>query len=84
VNCLHRPEVLNLEFKERITQTEDQIRAEIHDVITGAKVNVTAHFGLLLFDDIMVKIETVDLATAKITASFVSKIDKEEDLGTTL
>ena len=76
--------VIGLEFKARITQTEDQIRAEIHDVITGAKVNVTAHFGLLLFDDIMVKIETVDLATAKITASFVSKIDKKEDLGTTL
>lgn len=70
-------------FKARVMQTEDQIRAEIHDVITGAKVNVTAHFGLLLFDDIMVKIETSDLATAKITASFVSKIEKEEnDQGT--
>jgi hypothetical protein len=32
----------------------------------------------------MVKIETVDLATAKITGSFVKKIDKEEDSGTTL
>jgi ribonuclease R len=71
--------VIGQEFKARIIQTEDQIRAEIHDTITGAKVNVTAHFGLLLFDDIMVKIETVDLATAKITGSFVKKIDKEEN-----
>ncbi len=71
--------VIGQTFKARVMQTEDQIRAEIHDVITGAKVNVTAHFGLLLFDDIMVKIETVDLATAKITASFVSKIEKEEN-----
>lgn len=71
--------VIGQTFKARVMQTEDQIRAEIHDVITGAKVNVTAHFGLVLFDDIMVKIETADLATAKITASFVSKIDKEEN-----
>ena len=71
--------VIGQTFKARVMQTEDQIRAEIHDVITGAKVNVTAHFGLLLFDDIMVKIETADLATAKITASFVSKIEKEEN-----
>lgn len=75
--------VIGQTFKARVMQTEDQIRAEIHDVITGAKVNVTAHFGLLLFDDIMVKIEGADLATAKITASFVSKIEKEEnDQGT--
>lgn len=71
--------VIGQTFKARVMQTEDQIRAEIHDVITGAKVNVTAHFGLVLFDDIMVKIETADLATAKITASFVSKIDQEEN-----
>ncbi|MFZ3053064.1 MAG: ribonuclease R family protein [Sulfuricurvum sp.] len=75
--------VIGQTFKARVMQTEDQIRAEIHDVITGAKVNVTAHFGLLLFDDIMVKIEGADLATAKITASFVRKIEKEEnDQGT--
>jgi hypothetical protein len=60
-------------------RTEEGVIAEIHDVITGAKVSVTEHFGLVLFDDIMVKIETADLATAKISASFVSKIDKEED-----
>jgi ribonuclease R len=71
--------VIGQTFKARVMQTEDQIRAEIHDVITGAKVNVTSHFGLMLFDDILVKIETADLATAKISASFVNKIDKEEN-----
>ncbi|MDD5212036.1 MAG: ribonuclease R [Sulfuricurvum sp.] len=69
--------VIGQEFTARVMQTEDNIRAEIHDVITGAKVNVTAHFGLMLFDDIVVKIESVDLATAKITASFVRKIENE-------
>lgn len=71
--------VIDAEFKARVIQTEDQIRAEIHDIITGAKVTVTSHFGLMLFDDIIVKIDTVDLATTKITASFVRKI--ENDLG---
>ncbi len=71
--------VIGQTFKARVMQTEDQIRAEIHDVITGAKVMVTSHFGLGLFDDIMVKIETADLATTKITASFVSKIEKVAD-----
>ncbi|HEX5710890.1 MAG TPA: ribonuclease R family protein [Sulfuricurvum sp.] len=71
--------VIGQTFKARVMQTEETIRAEIHDVITGAKVTVTSHFGLVLFDDIMVKIETADLATAKITASFVGKIDQEEN-----
>lgn len=76
--------VIGSEFKARVMQTEDQIRAEIHDVITGAKVNVTAHFGLMLFDDIIVKIENVDLATTKITASFIRKVELENELGTPL
>ncbi len=69
--------VIGQEFKARVMRAEDDIYAEIHDVITGAQVNVTAHFGLMLFDDIIVKIEKSDLATAKITASFVKKTDKD-------
>ena len=60
-------------------RAEDQIIAEIHDVVTGAKVNVTTQFGLMLFDDIIVKIETSNLATAKITGSFVSRVEQEVD-----
>ena len=59
-------------------RAEDQIVAEIHDVVTGAKVSVATEFGLMLFDDIVVKIETADLATAKITGSLVSRVEKEE------
>ncbi|MBN2870099.1 MAG: VacB/RNase II family 3'-5' exoribonuclease [Campylobacterales bacterium] len=70
--------VIGQEFKARVMRAEDDIYAEIHDVITGAQVNVTAHFGVMLFDDIIVKIEKADLATAKITASLVRKIDKDE------
>lgn len=71
--------VIGQEFNARIVQTEDAIRAEVHDVIIGAKVTLTDHFGLGLFEDIRLKIESVDLATAKITGSFVEKIDKEND-----
>ncbi|MDO9207096.1 MAG: ribonuclease R [Sulfuricurvum sp.] len=71
--------IIGQTFKARVMRTEEGIIAEIHDVITGAKVTVTEHFGLTLFDDILVKIESADLATAKIMGSFVSKIDKEED-----
>lgn len=70
--------VIGQTFKARVMRTEEGVIAEIHDVITGAKVSVTEHFGLVLFDDIMVKIESADLAMAKIVGSFVSKIEKEE------
>lgn len=71
--------VIGQEFKARIMRAEEPFIAEIHDTITGAKVQISSQFGLMLFDDIIVKIETANLATAKITASFVSRIDKEEN-----
>jgi ribonuclease R len=71
--------VIGQTFKARIMHAEDKIIAEIHDVITGAKVSVESPFGLILFDDVFVKIETADLATAKITATFVSRVEKETD-----
>jgi ribonuclease R len=66
-------------FNARVMRAEDQIIAEIHDVVTGAKVSVSTQFCLMLFDDIVVKIETSNLATAKIMGSFVSRIEKETD-----
>lgn len=71
--------VIGQEFKARIMRAEKPFIAEIHDVITGAKVAVNSQFGLMLFDDIIVKIESSNLATAKITASFVRRIEKEEN-----
>jgi len=71
--------VIGQTFKARVMRTEEGVIAEIHDVITGVKVSVTEHFGLILFDDIMVKIESTDLAMAKIVGSFVGRVDKEMD-----
>jgi len=70
--------VVGQQFKARVMKAEDEVFAEIHDVITGAKVSVSSPFGLMLFDDIVVKIESANVATAKITASFVSRIEREE------
>lgn len=70
--------VIGQEFKARIMRAEEPVMAEIHDTITGAKVAITSQFGLMLFDDIIVKIESSNLATAKITASFVRRIEKED------
>ncbi|MDD4950889.1 ribonuclease R family protein [Sulfuricurvum sp.] len=72
--------VIGQEFKARIMRAEEPFIAEIHDIITGAKVAVNSQFGLMLFDDIIVKIESSNLATAKITASFVRHIDKENEM----
>ena len=69
--------VIGQEFKARVMKAEDDVFAEIHDVITGASVAVTSPFNLMLFDDIVVKIESANIATAKITASFVRHLDEE-------
>jgi len=70
--------VIGQEFKARVMKAEEDIYAEIHDVVTGATVNVSSQFGLMLFDDIVVKIEKADIATAKISGSFVRRIEKED------
>ena len=70
--------VIGQEFKARIMRAEDNIIAEIHDTVTGATLTVTSPFGLMLFDDIVVRIDKADIATAKITGSFVRRLEKEE------
>ena len=70
-------ERIGKEFKARINATENAMTAEIHDVIVGAKVFVTSTLPLMLFDDVLVRIETVNLATSKITAAVVQKLTTE-------
>jgi len=66
---------INGEFKARITATEPEIKAEIHDEIQGARLNITSLGDIILFEDVIVKIDKVDIAKAKIFASVVKKID---------
>ena len=66
-------------FKARIESTDPVINAEIQDVIVGPRVAITSTQPLMLFDDVLVRIETVNLATAKITASVLQKLSTEAD-----
>ncbi|MDQ7059655.1 MAG: ribonuclease R [Sulfurimonas sp.] len=68
-------ENIGKEFKARITATEPDFKAQIHDEIMGARLNITSTGDIVLFEDVMVKIDRVDIAKAKIFASVMSKID---------
>ncbi len=66
---------VNETFKAKISATEKILKAEIDDVIKGVEVEITNSMPILLFDDVIVKIERVNLARAKIYATIVEKID---------
>ena len=68
---------LNLggEFKARITSTDTEIKAELHDEIMGARLNITSIGDITLFQDVIVKIDKVDIPRAKIYAVIVGNID---------
>ncbi len=68
---------VNESFKARIMETENALSAEIIDTIKGAKVEITNALPLMLFDDLMVRIERVNLATAKIYAQAIEKCERE-------
>jgi ribonuclease R len=63
-------------FKARINATEPEVKAEIHDEIQGARVNIISSEAVVLFEDVIVKIDRVDIAKAKIFASVI-KSDEE-------
>ena len=65
-------------FTARINGTEPVLTAEIHDEIVGAKVYVATSQPILLFDDVLVRLENVNLATAKINATVVQKLGEED------
>ena len=66
---------LNKEFKAKIVSTDTEVKADLNDIIKGARLNITSSGDVVLFEDVMVKIERVDIAKAKIFATVVSKID---------
>jgi ribonuclease R len=68
-------ENINKEFKARISATEPEVKAELHDEIQGARLNIISNSDVVLFEDVIIKIEKVDIARAKIFASVVGKVD---------
>jgi len=63
----HKDEI----FKARINATEPEVKAELHDTIMGARLTITAHENPVLFEDVLIKIESVDIQKAKIFASII-------------
>jgi len=63
------------DFKARITSTDPEFKAEVHDELQGARLNITSSGDIVLFEDVMVKIDKVDIPKAKIFASVIGKID---------
>jgi ribonuclease R len=68
-------EHLNEEFQARIVATDPEIKADLNDTIKGARLLITTPSTPVLFQDVLVKIEKVDIARAKIFASIVEEID---------
>ena len=59
---------INKEFKARVTATQPEFKAEIHDEIIGARVILASGDNIILFEDIIVCIDKVDIPKAKIFA----------------
>ncbi len=64
---------INKTFKARINATEPEVKAEIHDEIMGARLNIISSENVVLFEDVEVRIERVDIPKAKIYATVIKK-----------
>ena len=62
-------EHLHESFHARVIATDGGTVAEIFDTITGARVELRAHREVTLFETLHVKLESVNLVSAKIVAS---------------
>ena len=62
-------------FKARIISTTPEVKAELHDEIIGAYLNVISGDTVVLFEDINAVIEKVDIPKAKI---YVKALKRED------
>ncbi|MEA3522040.1 MAG: RNB domain-containing ribonuclease, partial [Campylobacterota bacterium] len=65
---------VNETFKARISTTEPSFKAEIDDTIKGASIEITNALPIMLFDDVTISIDRVNLATARIYGSVIEKV----------
>jgi len=66
---------LNKEFKAKINSTDPEVKAELDDEIKGARFFITSSESVVLFEDVTVVIERVDIAKAKIFARVIKGED---------
>ncbi|MCW9026266.1 MAG: ribonuclease R [Thiovulaceae bacterium] len=60
-------------YSARISGTDPELKADLHDEIIGAKLLITSSENVPLFSDVKVKIDKVDIAKAKIYVSIVGE-----------
>ncbi|DAB30136.1 MAG TPA: exoribonuclease II [Sulfurimonas sp. UBA12504] len=72
-------ENLGKEFKARISGTEPDLKADLHDTIMGARLSLTSTIPVMLFEDVIVRIDKVDIPKAKIFAIVVQKIVQKDE-----
>ena len=60
-------------FKARINATDPEVKAELHDEIMGARLHIVSSEDVILFEDVDVKIQRVDIPKAKIYAEVIKK-----------
>ena len=70
-------EHINEEFKARVNSTDPSFTAQILEPIQGAEVTLSVDTSVQLFDDIILRIDNVDITTARIHASLVKKLDTD-------
>ena len=63
------------EFDARISSTDPEIKADLNDEIKGARLHLTMAGNVVLFQDVRVKIDKVDIPRAKIFATVVEDSD---------
>ena len=68
-------ENIGKEFHARISATDPELKAELHDEIQGARLIISNTPQVVLFQDVTIKIERTDLAKAKIYASVVEELN---------
>ncbi|WP_246153828.1 RNB domain-containing ribonuclease [Sulfurimonas indica] len=64
---------LGREFKARVVATDPEFKADLHDEIIGARINITTASDIVLFENVIVRIDKVDIARARIYGAVVGK-----------
>ena len=68
-------EHLGEEFRARISGTDPELQADLHDTITGARLHLSPDPQAVLFEDVRVRFDRVDIARAQIFATIVERVD---------
>jgi len=63
------------EFKARIVGTDPEIKADLHDTIIGARLHITTASDIVLFENVIIRIDKVDIPRARIYAAVVGKVE---------